>query len=124
MQALGLGLLTVASPLALSWVASGAYGVYRFAYLHGPGVMGAWEGQPVEEVCARLTQTPLRMWLGTAASGECAALIDRKVTSHLVGSLAVIAAVTLYHAFQCLSYLLFWSACSRLRGRDAALPPP
>ena len=118
------GLLCCAAvPLLAAWIAREGYSAYRFVYLHGPAMMGGWEGQPIEEICARLTQTSSLLWQeGASTREDCVAIIDRKVTSHLVGSLTVVAVATAYHVFQCLSYLVFWSACARIR--EEAPPPP
>ena len=97
-------------------VTTTGYEIYRFIFLHGPAFMGGWEGQPPAEVCSRLTQTSSQLWReGIFNREECSAMIDRKVTSHIVGSLILITIVTMYHTFQCVSYLLVWSAYSRVR---------
>lgn len=98
------------------------YNAYRFAYLHGPCVMGGWEGQPTDEVCSRLTQTSSQLWRkGASNERECIDIIDRRVTSHIIGSLIVVIIFTVYHTFQCMSYLFFWSMFSGMGRNDPAI---
>ena len=103
--------LCIVCPLVAIQVARGGFSSYRFLYLNGPAIMGGWEGHPPADICAQLTHVSPQIWSRELwTKRECAALIDRKVTSHLVGSLVVIAVCALYHISQCASYLLMWRA--------------
>ena len=62
--------------------------VARELYLRGPALLGAWEGRPIHDVCAQMTQTSAAFWAAEAAA--CIDMIDRKVTAQAIG-IALIA---------------------------------
>lgn len=110
--------LCIVAPLLAVQTARGSYATYRFVYLHGPAIMGGWEGQAIEEVCSKLTQTSSQLWQRGSTRAECIGIIDRKVTSHLVGSLTVVAIAMAYHVSKYAAHVLIWSACTRMEPRS------
>lgn len=97
----------VASAAGGVWAKAAAWAAARYLYLHGPAVLGGWEGQPLTDVCARLTNTEAAMWEYNV--DECHALVERKVTALLIGVGAVTGVLLVYQ------FASFVVSCAMLR---------
>ena len=59
--------------------------------------MGLWEGRDESDICSSLTKVDAHHWANM--SEACHDLVDRKVTSSLVGLGIVLAATTVYNVW-------------------------
>lgn len=71
------------------------YSLCRQIYLKGPGILGCWEGQTIEDVCSHLTRTSAGMW--HSQMDTCVEIIDRKVVAHCIGIMIVLSIIVVYH---------------------------
>lgn len=98
-------------------------------YTEGPTFFGGWEGQPHQDICARLTATPAATWrlhgLETATEA-CEELIMRKVKANLIGVAMMAMAAGLWQLTSVLWHYctlkLIWSDVSALQ--SCVAPPP
>ena len=76
----------------------------RYLYLHGPACLGFYEGLPITEVCARLTNVDETVW--KMVPHACDGLVDNKVHALEIALLyAVVPIVAVKWAFLGLSLL-------------------
>lgn len=91
-------------------------------YMHGPGMLGGWEGQADADICARLTSTASDVWFRN--QNECRALIEKKVTAYVIGAVLICAAFLMYHAIATLWKYCWWRFAMRWSSVEAAIPKP
>ena len=80
----------------------------RRVYMNGPHRLGCWAGQSDSQICASLTGVGSAHW--DANPEECAAIVDRDVTSVVVVAETAIYFTLLYNAVRAA-----FAACVRRR---------
>jgi hypothetical protein len=61
----------------------------KFLYMHGPSILGFYEGLPADEICSRLTNVNKEIW--TMVPHACDALIAKKVYAIEIMAMYIIA---------------------------------
>ncbi len=66
----------------------------NYMYLYGPGIIGCWQGMPIEDICASLTHVNASFWSKNVS--ECLILIDNKAESFVIVLYLVMIIYTIY----------------------------
>ena len=76
--------------------------IVKYVYLNGPAVLGMWNGKPVSDICAALTNVGAQHWRIYAQ--ECNLLIERHVLAYAIGFYLVVGGWALHMYFSHLWY--------------------